>query len=181
MKWLSLALLLVGCGPSQSFNVNGYSLPVRDQRFYSYPGGYFCNGLAPDQVRFILDDYSPSCPLDQQPGSTPYDETRGHTSIEIVVALSANLTYAQGTHMPFTFDAGTTCDGGGGDALATLYHYPAGPLGTNPDMTIVADSGSVRVFSYKATDVNATATGDFTLSFAGTTITGSINALNCNP
>ena len=179
MKWLSLALLLVGCGPSQSFNINGYNLPVRDQLFLTRPGGYFCTGFAPDQLQFQLSDYAPACSRD--PGfDTSYDESKDHTRMDIVVALSANPGYAQGTHMPFTFDNTADCTTGGADALATLYHYPAGPAGGVPDATVQADSGSIRIFSYNANNPNVAATGDFTLSFGGKTITGTLNALNCD-
>jgi len=178
MKWLTLAVLLVGCGPSQSFNINGYSLPVRDQLFLTRPQGYFCTGFAPDQLQFQLADYAPSCYLDQGNASA-YDPNRDHTRMDIVVALSANPTYGNGTHPPFTFDNTADCTNGGADSLATFYHFPAGPIGGQPDMTIQADSGSIRIFSYDMTFKTAT-TGDFTLTFGSNTITGTLNALNCD-
>jgi len=166
---------LTGCSSETSFTVGATKLVVKDALFRSRPTGYYCNGLASNQLKIELLDYAPACPVDRMPGEPdPFDPNIQHASISMIVSLGGNTTYKRD---PFTFDATTTCDGGGANSLA--YFNRLAPGAQLPEAT-QATSGSILLTAFDPADANKPAEGTFTLDFSGTKVAGSFKAYSCN-
>jgi hypothetical protein len=175
----ALALLLTaGCGGGgPSISTSGYDLATRDQLYYVRPTGYFCDGLGASQVQVRLLDYFPACPSDRKSGDPdPYDQKSEHVRLNLTLSLGGNPKYVT---TPFTFDAQTTCTGGGASAYAELLHFAPGPSTAAPDRVLRAERGSIKVDSYDPTGAKPLV-GRYELVFGGQTFTGSLNAFSCS-
>jgi hypothetical protein len=166
---------LTGCSSEVSYTVGATKLVVKDALYRSRPTGYYCNGLASNQLKIELLDFAPACPVDRMPGEPdPFDPNVQHASLELILALGGNPTYKRD---PFVFDAETTCDGGGANSYA--FFKRLAPMAQLPETTN-ATSGSIQLTAFDPADPNKPAEGTFTLDFMGTKVAGSFKAFSCN-
>ena len=175
---LTGALALGACGSGPQIAVSGLTLTINDQLYVSRPMGFFCDALAPGQITIKLQDFHPACKLDQQVGSAdPRDPTREHMELDIVLAG----LYAGGVHenlmSPFSVSKVDCTNGPGDNGTAYFLHYP--PNQTTPDSTLQVDSGSVKLDQFDKSN-SLPAKGTFDLTFGGSHVTGSLNALDCD-
>jgi hypothetical protein len=168
--------LASGCSSETSFTVGATKLVVKDALFRSRPTGYYCNGLARNQLKIEILDYAPACPVDRMPGDPdPYDPNVQHASLQLILSLEGNPLYKG---KAFEFASDVSCDGGGADSIAFFTRTP--PSAQQPDLTQQATSGTIRLTAYDAADPNKPAEGTFTLDFSGTQVAGSFSAYSCN-
>ncbi|HZS35196.1 MAG TPA: hypothetical protein VFF06_00140 [Polyangia bacterium] len=168
------ASLLLGCSGGEKFTVNGRTLTVADQMYTTRPMGRFddCQGLSTSQVKIQLSDWAPECKFDKnfQGGADPTIE---HEELDILFSTDAVPDYKLNG---FTINPNTDCNVGGGPVYATFLHYAIN--GTTPDTTTVASGGHLTITKFDTT--RTPLQGKFTITFAGTTLNGSFNALNCD-
>jgi hypothetical protein len=178
MKRLALLVLVLvggcGSGSSQDFTVNNLVLHVSDQLYVSRPNGYFCNAIAPGQIKLSFLDYSPACTLDQKAGAAnPRDPGIEHVQLDIILGTGAHPNNMN----PYSLSK-VDCDIGPGDnGTATFYHFPAN--GMTPDATISVDSGTLQINQYDTGDVQPLK-GTFDLTFGASKVAGTFDALACN-
>lgn len=172
-RWLFAGVALAGCSSGPTFTVGGQELTVRDQQYLTRPEGYFCDGLARNQIKIVFDDYAPACKLDQS-GSDPRDPTKQHAQLELVLSLGGNPNLG----LPFTFDGTVDCALGGASAIALFKIYPANEAVT-PATTIKASSGTIKIDSYDKSHEKPLR-GTYDLVFDGANVKGNLDALNCD-
>jgi hypothetical protein len=170
-------IALAGCGGNQQLTVNNLPLTVADQLYVSQPMGYFCDMVSTGQIKIKLLDYSPACPLDQQPGTTPRDPGVEHTELDIIVGGFFPGGQHENLSNPFTLSKVNCVTGPGDLGTAYFYHYPANA--TNPDTTIQVDTGSVKLDQFDFMNVMPVK-GSFDLTFGTSQVTGTIDALDCD-
>ncbi len=172
---LAVAAVVVaaaGCSSDPVLTVGSAHLAVKDQ-IYQSTSTYFCDGLAPDQVKFRFVDYGPACAIDRPAGSAdPRDPAKEHTELTLIVSFGGNPRW------PTTaFDATGDCVTGGANALATFSHFAANS--TTADTVMKATAGKINIGTYDATGKNPT-TGNFDVTIGGSQVKGSINSYSCN-
>lgn len=172
------ALAWAGCSAGPQISVAGLTLTIADQLYVSRPMGFFCDALAPGQITIKLQDFHPACKLDQQVGGAdPRDPLVEHTELDIVLAG----LYAGGVHenlmSPFSVSKVDCVNGPGDNGTAYFLHYP--PNSMTPDSTVQVDSGSVKLDQFDKMNSKA-AKGTFDLTFGGSHVTGTLNALDCD-
>jgi hypothetical protein len=173
---LAIALcssVLGGCGGGDKLTVNGRTLSVADQMFTTRPMSRFtdCPGLSTSQVKIQLTDFAPACPLDKN-YQTP-DPTIEHEELDLVLSLDGVPDYKL---KGFDINPNTSCQIGGGPVYAVFLHFPVNA--TAPDTTTVATGGHITVTKYDG--AKSPFQGKFTINFGGSTVNGSLNALNCD-
>jgi len=166
------SVLASGCSSDQAFTVGSQHLVVKDQ-IYQSKATYFCNGLAADQVKFRFVDYGPACAVDRNGAPDPFDATKEHTELDIVISFTGNPMWPTKA-----FDASGDCDAGGANAAVTFLHVPANANGV-ADTTMKATVGSIKLGTYDPTGAKPT-TGNFDVTIGGSQVKGSINSYSCN-
>jgi hypothetical protein len=170
--------LAAGCSSKPEYKVQGKVLDVADTIYQYKPTGYFCNGLYMGQLLVQFGDFSPFCPI--EPHYLGPDPTLGRYELDIVMSTGGVPDFR--LH-GFTLNAGTTCDGGGGPAVATFLHFPPNPTNMNPqtpDMTVVAKGGTIKITQFDTANQKPL-DGDFDLDFGDPShLKGSFSAKNCN-
>ena len=179
---LSGCMLFLGCGSGEvDLTVNGLTLIQKDQLYTSKPSGFFCDTVPEGQIRIVVTDFSPGCPLDVAPGDpSPRDSSLEHNEIVIVLGGLGMDHSHQDLRTPFSVSK-IDCVTAGDNGTAYFNHYKAGSSSTTtPDTTIQVDSGSVKLDQWDASGKLDTK-GSFTLTFGGSTVTGKLGAVSCDP
>jgi hypothetical protein len=166
-------ITLAGCGADHlTLTVAGKKLVVEDQGYTTRAGGYYCDALAPGQLRFRLVDFFPMCGSDPRV-ATARDPNKEHSELQFVLAIGANPAF----NRPFDVGPVDCTTGPGRLGYATFVHFPAGT--TMPDINMQAQSGSVTLSRYDPNN-KTSAQGTFKLVFGGQEVSGSFDALTCD-
>ena len=164
---------LSACGTDIS--VGRYTLAVASTQYRTSPGNAFCPGMHANQIEVDFADYSPVCMRDQRPGTTACDPMAEHTALQLVLSPGGMPDFLLNG---FPIDMGVTCAGGGGPAYVAFQHFPMGC--SNPDKTIIATAGQIRVRQYDPMKIGPfNATYDVTFGNQGH-ISGSFSVKNCD-
>jgi hypothetical protein len=175
-----LLLSAAGCGGGQVIEVGGQKMTIRDGSYISRPdpGLRFCSAQAPGQIKMTLVDFKPACKLDVPAGDPdPRKGEEEHGELEIILAVGSHLNLM----VPFMAGESNCSVGPASEAIAYFKYFPPGADPMQPQSTVTATGGTVKVDAYDKTNQQP-ARGRFDLVFGGQTVSGTFeNVVSCDP
>jgi hypothetical protein len=168
------ACLLCGCGSSsQQFTVDGHTMTVLDQGYFTTSGVDYCMAGAPGQMLIDFVDYNYICDPHHQPQRDPAVQ---HYELQIVLSMN---NPQRDPFMPYQVGPADCTNGPTMEAIVRFLHYPANAK--SPDTTTQADSGTVTIT--KPLPVNKAQNpllGNFDAVFGGTHLKSTFSIYACN-